>query len=94
MKKIILLAAFGVAGLVSAKGTDSKKAEKVILKKETKAKKPLRLCGVSVVYYDSAGNIKDVKFLTSDQPTLDACQSWQRGQIAAIQQAGYSISQL
>ncbi|MCY0967995.1 hypothetical protein [Chryseobacterium wangxinyae] len=94
MKKIILLAAFGVAGLVSANGTTSKKIERVILKKEIKAKKPLRLCGVSVVYYDSAGNIKDVKFLTSDQPTLETCQNWQRNQVAAIQQAGYSISQL
>ena len=91
MKKIILLAAFGAAGLVSAKDAIYKKTEKAPLKKEIK---PVKLCGVSVVYYDGAGNIKDVKFLTSDQPNLEACQNWQRNQVAAIQQAGYSISQL
>lgn len=94
MKKIILVAALGVAGLVSAKSSISKKNENTIIKKENKLKKIFRLCGVSVVYYDGAGNIKDVKFFTSDQPTLEACQSWQRNQVAAIKQAGYSISQL
>lgn len=94
MKKIILLAAFGVAGLVSAKNTVSKKSESVTIKKEKKAKKPFRLCGVTVVYYNSQGMISDVKFLTSDQPTLESCQAWQKNQVAAIKQAGYSISEL
>ncbi|WP_449399355.1 hypothetical protein [Chryseobacterium wanjuense] len=90
MKKVILLVAFGVTGLISAKNS----VKKEFNEKENAAQeaKTLRLCGICITYYDSAGNVSDIKFFTSDQPNLNSCMAWQNGQIAAVQQAGYNVS--
>lgn len=75
MKILLLVAAFGVAGLVSAKSTITK--ENVKKKTEVKTKKIFELCAVSVTYYDSDGNVTGFNMFTSDQSSLLNCQMWQ-----------------
>ncbi|WP_062696487.1 hypothetical protein [Chryseobacterium indologenes] len=86
MKKIILFAAFGVAGLTNAKTGDVKvptgltnmKTYDVKVSEETKKEvsntTPFQLCGVSVTYYDGDGNISGYDLITSDQSSLENCQ--------------------
>ncbi|MDR6159356.1 hypothetical protein QF023_002872 [Chryseobacterium sp. SLBN-27] len=52
MKKMILLAAFGVVGFVNAKGTVENKIETPSAKTEVKKEneKPVQTCGVVVTY--------------------------------------------
>lgn len=85
MKKLLLLAAFGVAGLASAKGATENKVE-------TKtARISIQLCGVMVTYFDSNGNPTGQKWFTSDQPTFAACQSYQDGVISKLQSQGFRV---
>jgi len=97
MKKIILLAAFGVAGLVSAKNAVESKVEtksKTEVKAEAKTevgeevKSPKQTCGVQVTYY-SGGQVVGSQLLTSEQSTLEDCQKWQKGVRFALQIAGF-----
>lgn len=88
MKKIILLAAFGVAGLVSAKPSVVKKSEKQNEKKETK----FQLCGVHVTYYNSAGVVTGSDWFLTDSPTLSSCQAYQSFVQWNLAQAGYTIT--
>lgn len=88
MKKLIILAAFGAAGLVSAKGAVESKFD-VKAQKEVKAQDaPARTCGVVVTYY-SGGQVVGTETLTSDQPNLESCQKWQNGVRFALQIAGF-----
>jgi hypothetical protein len=84
MKKIILLAAFGVAGLVSAKPAVVKKSEK----KETK----FQLCGVHVTYYSSTGTVTGSSWFLTDAPTFSSCQAYQSFVQWNLTQAGYTIT--
>ncbi|WP_223559584.1 hypothetical protein [Chryseobacterium lathyri] len=86
MRKIILLAAFGVAGLMGAKETVENKIET-----KGSAKVAFELCGVMVTYFDAQGKMYDQKWFTSDQPTLSACQSYQDGVISNLQSQGYRV---
>lgn len=88
MKKIILLAAFGVAGLVSAKPAIVKKSEKQTEKKETK----FQLCGVHVTYFNSEGMPYDSQWFLIDAPTLSSCQAYQTFVQWNLTQAGYTIT--
>jgi len=83
MKKMLFLAAIGMAGLMSAKTGDVK------LVKESK-EKPSETCGVTITYYDNEGHVSDVKtFYSADQPNLMSCVVWQRTMIAMNSNAGY-----
>lgn len=90
MKKIILLAAFGVAGLVSAKDNEKvdKKAEDI---KKTEQKAVVRECGVVVTYW-VGGQVVGTQTITSDQPDLESCQNFQTGVKVALWAAGYWLS--
>ncbi|GAA4152232.1 hypothetical protein GCM10022217_06860 [Chryseobacterium ginsenosidimutans] len=88
MKKIILLAAFGVAGLVSAKPAVVKKSEKQTEKKETK----FRLCGVLVTFYDNQDNPIGSQWFLTDAPTLSSCQAYQTFVQWNLSQTGYHIT--
>jgi len=87
MRKILILAAFGVAGLVSANGKSERKPE------IKHAKVVFQLCGVMVTYYNSAGRVTDQKWFTSDQPTLNSCMAYQAGVIANLRSQGYNVQQ-
>ena len=89
MKKIILLAAFGVAGLVSAKGTIENKVEIKFEKIEVGS--AFQLCGVTVTFYNSLGEITGQQLYTSDQPNLDSCLTYQSGVIADLRAQGYRV---
>lgn len=86
MKKIFLIAAFGAAGLFSAKGINVD--EKVEKKQESEQKAPVRACGVVVTYW-VGGQYAGQETITSDQPDLGSCQAFQAGVIAALQMAGF-----
>lgn len=91
MKKLFILAAFGVAGLVSAKNAVENKIEtKAKAKTEVKAKlkSPKQTCGVTITYY-SGGQVVGSQVVTSDQPDLPTCQKWQNGVKFALQIAGF-----
>ncbi|MDR6919615.1 MULTISPECIES: hypothetical protein [Chryseobacterium] len=104
MKKVILLAAFGVAGLANAKTADVKvptgltnvKTYEVKISEETKKEDsnavPFQLCGVSVTYYDGDGNITGYDLITSDQSSLENCQMWQSLVIHRLQKKGFIVS--
>ncbi|WP_353145688.1 hypothetical protein [Chryseobacterium sp.] len=87
MKKLILLATIGVAGLVSAKGTIEYKIE---LKT---SKVTFQLCGVMVTYYNSSGQVTGQKWFTSDQPNLNSCMAYQAGVIADLRAQGFNVKQ-
>ncbi len=89
MKKIILMAALGVAGLVSAKGAVESKTVKG--KKATVA---FQLCGVTVTFYNSMGQITGQQMYTSDQPNLTSCMAYQSGVIANLRAQGYRVQQM
>jgi len=95
MKKIILLASFGVAGLVSAKGTPTSKFEeskaKTEIKERKEKEKPVQTCGVVVTYW-SGGQVVGTQTITSDQPDLESCQNFQTGVKVALWAAGYWLS--
>lgn len=88
MKKIILVAAFGVAGLMGAKETIENKIEC-----KGNAKVTFELCGVLVTYYNAQGQPTGQQWFTSDQPTLTACMAYQAGVIADLRSKGYIVSQ-
>jgi hypothetical protein len=90
MKKLFVGAAVVVAGLASAKGgnTKIKKTEK---NKKTEQKVAFQQCGVRIAYY-SGGQIVGYQLVTSDQPTLEACQNWQTGVKVALWAAGFSLT--
>lgn len=88
MKKIILLAAFGVAGLVSAKPSVVKKSEKQNEKKETR----LKLCGVLVTFYNSENVAVGSQWFLTDVSTLSSCQAYQSFVQWNLTQAGYTIT--
>lgn len=90
MKKIILIAALGVAGLVSAKGAVENKLKNPKEKKEIKEEKPVQTCGVVITYW-SGGQVVGQQTVTSDQPNLESCQKWQNGIKFALQIAGYWV---
>ncbi|ROI05439.1 hypothetical protein EGI16_03370 [Chryseobacterium sp. G0240] len=90
MKKVILLAAFGVAGLVSAKSADVKINSNV--NKSQEMKKAFDLCGVHVNFYDSEGNLTDSQWYVTDAPTLSSCQAFQSMVKWNLTRAGFSIS--
>jgi hypothetical protein len=85
MKKLILLATIGVAGLVSAKGTLENKVEKKTVKVA------IQLCGVMVTYYNSSGQATGQQWFTSDQPNLNSCMAYQAGVIADLRSKGYNV---
>ena len=89
MKKIILIAALGVAGLVSAKNAELKNAEKQNEKTEI-AKTNFQLCGVNVNFYDSEGNWTGSQWFLTDVPTYQSCQSFQTIVKFNLMQAGYT----
>lgn len=88
MKKLLLMATLGVAGLVSAKGAVENTFDKN--NKEVK-EHPVQLCGVTVTYYGADGNISSVEMFTSDQPNLMSCIIWQQSKIRSVQSQGYSV---
>ena len=88
MKKIILLAAFGVAGLVSAKGAVENKVES-----KGTAKVAFELCGVMVTYFDAQGRPYDQKWFTSDQPNLTSCMAYQSSVITNLRSQGFTVEQ-
>lgn len=85
MKKLILIATMGVAGLVSAKSTSETKVEKKT------AKVAFQLCGVMVTYYNSSGEPTGQQWFTSDQPNLNSCMAYQAGVIADLKSKGYNV---
>ncbi|PIF46184.1 hypothetical protein CLU96_3207 [Chryseobacterium sp. 52] len=85
MKKMILLAAFGVAGLMGAKETVENKVE------SNSAKAVFQLCGVIVTYYNSQNEVIDQKWFTSEQPDLTSCMAYQAGVIANLRSQGYNV---
>ena len=91
MKKAILLAAFGVAELVSAKTADLKISEKQVEKIE-KTKTSFQLCGVNVNFYDSEGNWTGSQWFVTDAPTLSSCQVFQTIVKWNLSQAGYTVT--
>ncbi|PXW17961.1 hypothetical protein C8D70_101287 [Chryseobacterium sp. CBTAP 102] len=94
MKKVILLAAFGVAGLVNAKGTDTGKVVKNNENIEaTTVQKTVAYqeCGVVVTYW-SGGQIVGQETITSDQPDLQSCQNFQTGVKVALWAAGFWLN--
>ncbi|MCJ7932258.1 MAG: hypothetical protein MUW56_01140 [Chryseobacterium sp.] len=90
MKKLILLAAFGVAGLVSAKSADFKISS--IKTEKTEIKKAFDLCGVNVTFYDSEGNVTGSQWYVTDAPTLSSCQAFQAMVKWNLVKAGFSLS--
>lgn len=91
MKKIILMAAFAAAGLVSAKNSEVKITEKKTEKTE-KAQEAFRLCGVAVTYYDPKGNVSGTDWFVIDAPTLSSCQAYQSFVLWNLTQSGYHIT--
>ena len=90
MKKIILLAAFGVAGLVS--GKDYKTCEENAKKdKKVEQKATLQQCGVQITYY-YGGQVTGVETIYSDQPNLESCQKWQTGVKLALWYQGFWLT--
>lgn len=89
MKKLVILAAFGAAGMVSAKGAVENKFE---TKNQTEVKQvqasPKQTCGVTITYY-SGGQVVGTQVVTSEQPDLPTCQKWQNGVKFALQIAGF-----
>lgn len=90
MKKTILLAAFGVAGLVSAKDNADEKIEKRKNDK-TEQKVPVQECGVVITYWEG-GQVVGQQTVTSDQPNLESCQKWQEGVKVALRIAGFWLT--
>jgi hypothetical protein len=90
MKKTLLLAAFGVAGLVSAKdnGNVAKETGK---KEKTEQKAAVQQCGVVITYW-SGGQVVGQETVYSDQPNLASCQAWQNGVKVALQVAGFWLT--
>lgn len=75
--------------MASAKDGNTKiKIEK---NKKSVSKAPLQECGVRIAYY-SGGQLVGFQTVTSDQPTLEACQSWQTGVKVALWAAGFSLT--
>ncbi|PWW27565.1 MULTISPECIES: hypothetical protein [unclassified Chryseobacterium] len=94
MKKLILLAAFGVAGLVNAKGNDAGKMIKTVESTETVTVQKTVVyqeCSVVVTYW-SGGQIVGQETITSDQPDLQSCQNFQTGVKVALWAAGFWLS--
>lgn len=89
MKKILLLAAIGVAGLVSAKS--NKSIDEKINREKAEQKVPVKECGVVITYW-SGGQVVGQQIVTSEQPDLASCQSWQNGVKVALQIAGYWLT--
>jgi len=87
MKKMLLIAAFGVAGLVSAKGNGNVD-EKIEKKEKQEQKVAVRECGVVVTYW-VGGQVVGQETITSDQPDLASCQAFQNGVKAALMMAGF-----
>lgn len=92
MKKIILLAAFGVAGMVSAKSAVENKPENKAKTETAEKEQPSQTCGVTVTYYNANGQYSGTGYYSSDQPTLEACMSWQSAKIRSLRLQGYSVS--
>lgn len=89
MKKLVILAAFGVAGMVSAKSTVENKFETKNQKEVKQAESsPKQTCGVTITYY-SGGQVVGTQVVTSEQPDLPTCQKWQNGVRFALQIAGF-----
>ncbi|WP_228372455.1 hypothetical protein [Chryseobacterium daeguense] len=89
MKKFLLLAAFGVAGFVSAKGNFETKNVKT-----KKATVVFQLCGITVTFYNSLGEVTGQQMYTSDQPNLNSCMAYQSGVIAGLRAQGYRVQQM
>lgn len=88
MKKIILFAAFVVAGLMGAKETVENKIEA-----KGGAKIAFQLCGVMVTYYNADGQPTGQQWFTSDQPNLNSCLAYQAGIISDLKAKGYNVKQ-
>ncbi|MFN1216078.1 hypothetical protein ACKW6Q_03740 [Chryseobacterium kwangjuense] len=88
MKKIILLAAFGAAGIMGAKETVENKIES-----KERAGATVQLCGVMVTYYNAEGQPYGQQWFTSDQPTLTACMAYQASVIADLKAKGFDVRQ-
>ncbi|WP_412850577.1 hypothetical protein ACL0VS_17960 [Chryseobacterium sp. PMSZPI] len=94
MKKVILLAAFGVAGLVNAKSNDNGKLIKTDENVEVQTVQKTvayQECGVVVTYW-SGGQVVGQETITSDQPDLQSCQNFQTGVKVALWAAGFWLS--
>lgn len=87
MKKVLLLAAFGVAGLVSANSSIVKDT-KVTVKSEI-----FQECSVRVRFYNAQGQYVGSQTFTSDQATLSDCQSYQKAVKQFVQDLGYTITE-
>ncbi|WP_431342993.1 hypothetical protein [Chryseobacterium sp. JK1] len=83
------MATIAVAGLVSAKGSVEAKSSK-----SKKATVTFQLCGVTVTFYNSAGQITGQQMYTSDQPNLNSCMAYQAGVIANLRAQGYRVQQM
>ncbi|MET3037733.1 hypothetical protein ABXT08_16665 [Chryseobacterium sp. NRRL B-14859] len=90
MKKLILVATIGVAGLVSAKSSDNGKVIKKI-EPQTEKKIPVKECGVVITYW-SGGQVVGQETIVSDQPDLESCQKFQTGVKLALWAAGFWLS--
>ncbi|ALR31783.1 hypothetical protein ATE47_15225 [Chryseobacterium sp. IHB B 17019] len=86
MRKLILLAAFGVAGLVNAKSIVKSELQE---EKETKV---FQACGVVVTYYNANGQYEGTGYFSSEQPSLESCMAWQNAKIRSLRLQGYSVS--
>ncbi len=92
MKRIILLAAFGVAGLISAKTADVKEKEtEKKIEKFKKQQSAFRLCGVLVTFYDPKGNVTGSQWFLTDTETLSSCQAYQSFVLWQLNQSGYTL---
>ncbi|WP_312287989.1 hypothetical protein [Chryseobacterium gleum] len=93
MKKLILLAAFGAAGLASAKANDGKaiKNDNSIEASTMQKTVVYQECGVVVTYW-SGGQIVGQETIVSDQPDLQSCQQFQTGVKVALWAAGFWLS--
>lgn len=96
MKKIVLLAAFGVAGLVSAKSSitkdvnESKVSSTVSVNYSFENK---QLCGVYVTFYNESGQVTGSHFYSSDQSSYSDCQNYQAGVRRMLLQMGLIIEE-
>ncbi|WP_418122806.1 hypothetical protein ACNFU2_19880 [Chryseobacterium sp. PTM-20240506] len=64
---------------------------KIKLEKLTDSETMFQLCGVTVTFYNSMGEITGQQLYTSDQPTLESCLAYQAGVIADLRAQGYIV---
>ncbi len=85
---MILLVAFGVTGLLSAKNTMANENANV----NEKSEDTVELCGVYVTFYDNEGNATGSAWYTTFADTLQQCQAFQGLVKWNLQRAGFVVT--